>query len=423
MSKGRIGRIVGAVDPRGIVITVLAVALALAAVGTATNALLVAAKTVAPPTITAKPAVATTSTSASFSFTGSSGVTFQCSLDSATFTACASPKNYTGPLVQGSHTFQVKAISGTDQSAPTSYSWVVDTTPPPAPSFTAKPALQSSSTSASFGFADGEPGVSYRCKLDSAAAFTACSNPKSFSSLAQGSHTLAVQAQDAAGNIGPSSSYTWTVDTVAPPAPVITQKPTDPSPNATNVFAWTEAEAGTTFQCAAESGIYVVCTSPYTYIVDTSNNGQHQFRVRARDAAGNASPANNYTFKYEKTQPDSGVPFQISGTVSGMVIGVWKPIAVTLTNPNTAPIYVSALTVNIGPDSSPSGCSTASNVELQQSNLSAALTVLVPAGGSVTLPAQGAVAPRIRLKDLPNVNQDICKGKSFSLTYSGTANN
>ena len=86
-------------------------------------------------------------------------------------------------------------------------------------------------------------------------------------------------------------------------------------------------------------------------------------------------------------------------------------------------IFVSALTVSVAADSTPSGCASSTNIELQQSNITTTATVSVPAGQSVTLPVQGAVAPQIRLKNLPTVNQDVCKGKSFTLSYSGTATN
>ena len=63
---------------------------------------------------------------ASFSFTDSQpGVSFQCSLDNAAFAACASPKTYT--VSAGTHTFQVRAVSGNQQSAATARTWTVDT--------------------------------------------------------------------------------------------------------------------------------------------------------------------------------------------------------------------------------------------------------------------------------------------------------
>lgn len=374
----------------------------------------------AAPAITSGPAAFTTATNASFTFTGPSGASFQCSLGSAVFSSCATPVTYSG-LVQGAHAFQVRSVSGAAQSAATSYSWTVDTTAPPAPTFVTKPTAFASSTSATFSFADGESGVSYLCKLDGAAGYTACSNPQMFSGLAQGNHTVAVEAKDAASNVGPAASYSWKVDTLPPPVPVLTQKPNDPAVGATQTFAWTDSEAGVTFECAGENGSFAACTSPYSYVVNTSNNGQHQFAVRAIDAAGNRSGAASYSFKVTK-DTTTGVPFQITGSVAGLVLDVWKPLAVHVTNPNNVPIYVTALTFTVAADSTPSGCLSSTNVERQQSNISATQVLMVPAHASVDLPAQGVTAPQIRLKNLPT-NQDVCKNKSFVLTYSGTAHN
>ncbi len=46
-----------------------------------------------------------------------------------------------------------------------------------------------------------------------------------------------------------------------------------------------------------------------------------------------------------------------------------------------------------------------------------AVSVVVPAGGSVLLPAQGATAPVVTMLDL-GTNQDDCKGATLSFTYS-----
>jgi len=83
------------------------------------------------PTLSSTPANPTPSTSASFSFTSAeSSVSFQCRLDGAAFSACTSPTSYAG-LPDGPHTFQVKAVdASTNESAATSYAWVVDTTAP-----------------------------------------------------------------------------------------------------------------------------------------------------------------------------------------------------------------------------------------------------------------------------------------------------
>jgi hypothetical protein len=112
--------------------------------------------------------------------------------------------------------------------------------------------------------------------------------------------------------------------------------------------------------------------------------------------------------------------FTITGSVGNLRLGVATPLRLTLTNPNGVPIYVTALTVSVSADSTPPGCSSASNIQLIQSNVSGANPIIVPAGGSVTLTGPPR-APQITLVNLPGVNQDVCKRKSFALTYSGSA--
>ena len=115
-----------------------------------------------------------------------------------------------------------------------------------------------------------------------------------------------------------------------------------------------------------------------------------------------------------------GSAFTITGGAGNLMLGVSTPIQLTLTNPNGVPILVTSLTVAIAADSAPPGCITASNVRLTQSNVSAPNPIAVPAKGSMTLRSAPS-APQITLLNLPGVNQDVCKNKSFALTYSGSA--
>ena len=376
----------------------------------------------ASPTISSAPPAATTSRTATFAFSGPSGATFKCGLDGAATVACTSPRTYTS-LADGAHAFNVVSVKSGETSAASTFNWVVDNVAPARPTISAGPAALVASTSASFTYAGPEANLRYSCSLDGA-SFVACSSPTAYGSLAQGPHTFAVRAIDTAGNTGdPTPLWGWRVDTVAPAAPTVTNKPPNPTTTATNDFAWTSSESGVTSECSLENGAWFACTSPYRWVINTGNYGQHQFSVRSRDAAGNTSAPTQYTFKYEKGLPSSGVPFQITGSVSALQIGIWQSIALRVTNSNSVAIYVSAVQVTAAADSTPSGCGTAANLELEQSNISAANTLVVPANSSVVLPAQGVTAPRIRLRNLPTVNQDVCKGKSFTLSYSGTATN
>ena len=80
----------------------------------------------------------TSSTSATFTFSGTNTTTgFECKLDAGAYAVCTSPKTYNS-LTAASHTFSVRAMNagGTD-ATPATRTWTVTgTTPPPASPFT-----------------------------------------------------------------------------------------------------------------------------------------------------------------------------------------------------------------------------------------------------------------------------------------------
>ncbi|MBI5140418.1 MAG: hypothetical protein HZA94_03170 [Candidatus Vogelbacteria bacterium] len=84
-------------------------------------------------TASSQPANPTTSASANFSFTSSETIsTFECKLDTGSFTTCATPKSYSA-LSSGSHTFSVRAtdLAGNTDATPAIYTWVVESLLPP----------------------------------------------------------------------------------------------------------------------------------------------------------------------------------------------------------------------------------------------------------------------------------------------------
>ena len=252
------------------------------------------------PTITAKPPDPSNDGSPTFTFSdGDSTATFECRLDAAAFAACTSPKAYAGQT-DGSHTFRVRAVDAANNlSDATVYTWTIDTTPPPAPSITAKPSDPSNDKSPTLGFSDSEGGVTFACKLDSG-AFAGCTSPKGYTGQTDGSHTFTVRASDAAGNTS-STSYTWTINTTPPPAPTITAKPPDPSNDKSPTFGFSDGDSTATFQCRLDAGTFAGCTSPKGYTGQT--DGSHTFRVRAVDAANNLSDATVYTWTIDTTPP------------------------------------------------------------------------------------------------------------------------
>jgi hypothetical protein len=173
-------------------------------------------------TIDSNPPNPSNSSTAAFTFsgtdTGGSGVAgFECQLDAGGFAACTSPQNYVG-LSQGSHTFSVRAKDGAGNVDPTpaNYSWFVDAIAPDT-SILTHPSDPSSSSDATFTFSgtDSLMGVSlsFECKLDGD-SFSACSSPKTYVGLSDGSHTFQVRAKDGVGNVDPTpASFTWSIET------------------------------------------------------------------------------------------------------------------------------------------------------------------------------------------------------------------
>lgn len=125
--------------------------------------------------------------------------------------------------------------------------------------------------------------------------------------LGNGQHTLTVTATDSAGNTSlPSGGFTFTVDTLAPTAPVITQVADDVGPligNLNNGQATNDplptlsgtAEANSMVKIYDNGALIgsapVDGTGAWTFTPGTPlSNGNHALTVTATDAAGNVSP-------------------------------------------------------------------------------------------------------------------------------------
>ena len=258
----------------------------------------------APPaaaTIDTKPSDPSNNAQPSLAFSDTdSNVSFQCNLDGGGFSGCTSPLAI-GPLTDGSHTFAVRSVNslGTASDA-TTYTWTVDTTPPAAPSLTDTPPANDTSTSANFSFGDDEAGVTFECQLDGS-AFASCTSPATYPGLADGSHTFAVRARDAAGNASSATSYTWSLQAPRPPAPSIDSTPSDPNNASTSTFSFSDSDMTVSFQCSIDGASFSACTSPYTTAVLA--DGSHTFVVEAVNITNRVSNPTQYTWTIDTTSP------------------------------------------------------------------------------------------------------------------------
>jgi hypothetical protein len=282
----------------------------------------------APPTapdtsITApKPPSPTKNTEATFTFTAnpSAEATFECKLDLGAFSACTSPKTYTGLSSTGqtgtTHTFEVRAVhpvNGTDPS-PAKYQWVVDTTAPTA-SITTHPTNPSPGANPAFKYTSNESPSTFKCRLSPIeASFSSCpASGKTYNqTLADGEYTFEViaidQALNAQSELSPTT-YPWTVNNVVPdttpPETFIDTKPPDPSESPTAAFTYHSNEGGSTFKCALDGELVPCQASGIAYA--NLANGSHTFRAQATDPSNNPDPTPaGYTFTV--VLPDIGPP-------------------------------------------------------------------------------------------------------------------
>jgi subtilisin-like proprotein convertase family protein len=254
--------------------------------------------TVPETTIETAPSGTIPSSTATFSFSANEFATFECSLDTAGFSPCTSPKAYSS-LSEGTHTVLVRATDPTANVDPTpaAVGFAVDTVAPQT-TIDSGPAGTTSDSTATFAFSASEV-AAFECKLDST-PFAACTSPQQYTGLADGQHTFQLRATDAAGNVDRSaSSRTFAVaDTTKPVATIVKPKPKRGKRKAVVSFAATDDRTSIealTFTCALDGGAAAECTSPATY--GRLPFGKHTLTVVAMDLAGNASVPASTSFK------------------------------------------------------------------------------------------------------------------------------
>ncbi|MGC8928466.1 MAG: hypothetical protein ACP5QK_11145 [Myxococcota bacterium] len=279
-------------------------------------------------TILSKPDEYINTDSGTFTFVSTdSTAIFVCSFDQGPFYDCQSPQVFLN-LAEGSHEFRIYSKDGCENIGSIfNYTFFVDRTPPES-TITSKPASVSNEKSPAFGFGCSEDGMA-ECRLDGG-DYTGCISPVVYNNLSDGEHRFFVRCIDKAGNVDSTpAEYIWNIDTV-PPESTITAKPNNPSQfkNATFEFICTENGSA---DCSLDNSQYTACTSPVTY--NNLTDGNHNFRVRCIDEAGNidSTPA-TYGWLIDSTPPvttitegpqnptkSTGATFRFSCNESGII--------------------------------------------------------------------------------------------------------
>jgi hypothetical protein len=166
--------------------------------------------------------------------------------------------------------------SSNDNVAATRLVLAYDSTPPRI-TFYAAPSSPSIDAAPSIAFGADEAATT-TCSVDRG-PFAACTSPDALQGLAVGSHTFAVRATDAAGNVA-EKSITWTIQL---PELSLTEHPDDLSDD-TARFAWKSSDASVKFTCGLDGGVPTACAAPYTAM--GLADGSHVFTINAVAAGG-----------------------------------------------------------------------------------------------------------------------------------------
>ena len=239
--------------------------------------------------------------------------TWQCSVtgpSTVTVSSCGptTTLNLTGGA-DGTYTVSVTAVdaAGNPSTAGTA-TYELDTTPPPAPTVSAPPALTKSPT-VTLTISDSEADATVTCVLTAPGGATVLSGlcPATFDTTGygDGTYTLVVTATDPSGNAS-TATVSWVRDTIPPPTPTVTA-PTSPSKVTSPSFTVADTESGVTYTCSVTGPGSATASCGATTTLNLSGDGTYTLTVTATDAAGNVSPAGSATYLLDTTAPTAPV--------------------------------------------------------------------------------------------------------------------
>ncbi|MCL4860262.1 MAG: fibronectin type III domain-containing protein [Caldilineaceae bacterium] len=303
----------------------------------------------------------------------------------------------------------VATITDDTSSANSSATVVLDVTPPNT-TLDSQPPDPDNNASAEFTFSGddsnaqgtGSGVVSFECQVDGG-PFAPCTSPHTTAPLSDGQHTFAVRAIDRVGHVDPTpASHTWTLDTVAPAAPVLVS----PANNST----LEDAQSATlTWQAPSDPDVagYVVkfdgqetdVGNVTSYVVNGLSAGTYPWSIAAYDTAGNRS-AFAPTFSFQIVGP--GLAVSKRANVSSSPVGGVIQYTYHVTNTGNVALTLQVVDDKLGP-----------------------VTLSLLPGGTVMLPAtslpagreaSGARSYTVKASDLPGplVNTVVVTGASPS---------
>ncbi|WPB79306.1 Ig-like domain-containing protein [Archangium violaceum] len=256
--------------------------------------------TLAPETvINTNPPNPDSATGSQFTFSSSAAdlFGFECSLDGADFSACASP--YTLPaLATGLHTFKVRAVdsAGNRDATPASYTWLFDNSRVET-FITSYPSGLSNLDRVSFTFSSNKPSANFRCRHykttdEDRPPLDDCTSPYSISGLSSGDYRFEVHAVDGSAFDDEGADYEWTIDSTPPNMPVIVVPGPGAILKASTIVVSGTAEpnsAVTVLVGVIRGSVTADSSGAWSVPVSGVSDGTHIIKATAQDLAGNDS--------------------------------------------------------------------------------------------------------------------------------------
>ncbi len=272
-----------------------------------------------------------------------SGSTFECKLDAGAWTTCSSP-NTLATLVDGTHTYSIRATdqAGNTDATPATWTWLADLTAPtgtlanPGANVRGTVTLNGSASDPGAANASGVASLVYQYSTDGS---TWVNTPAAWDTVGppavdDGVYRVRIVVTDNAGNVFTSTAITNVRVDNTPP----TTSMDDPGANLRGTKSLTAAASDTgsgvtqvDFQvspagAAAWSSVSVATTAPYGVSVDTHTltDGLYDFRSVATDAAGNVVIGSAVTNRrVDNTPPTAsmnnpGTPLRTTVTLSSV---------------------------------------------------------------------------------------------------------
>ena len=270
------------------------------------------------PSIDSAPATPSADPAPSWAFSGEASASFECRLSRSgtivsNWSACSGSRGYdlTGEA-DGSYLFSVRArdeAGNTGPAATSSYS--LDRSAPAVPTIDSAPASRGRTAT--------RPGASRpRRRPRSSAAWSAAGAPcptgrpararsrTTSTSAPDGAYTFKVRARNPLGTLSAPQSDAYTLDTTAPAAPSINTNPGAVG-SSRSLRGASPARAAPRSSAAWRArqrrlrlgGLRL----SMTYDLSGQADGPYEFKVRARDAAGNTGSAANHTYELDTSGP------------------------------------------------------------------------------------------------------------------------